>query len=61
MSKEQDFTDNFDIISKPQFKSRGKFRLSDVRLSVCSVCGKKFADVNKCYNVKCTNPFQTEA
>lgn len=35
--------------------------IPDVRLSVCSVCGKKFGEVKKCYNVKCTNPFQTEA
>ena len=27
--------------------------------SVCAVCSKKFVDVKKCYNVKCTNPFQT--
>lgn len=38
-----------------------KLRIADVRLSVCSVCGKKFGEVKKCFNVKCTNPFQTEA
>ena len=58
MSKEQDFTDDFDMVSEPQFKSKGKFRLSDVRISVCSVCGKRFGEVKKCYNVKCTNPPQ---
>lgn len=36
-----------------------KLNKSDVRVSVCAVCGKKFVDVKKCYNVKCTNPFQT--
>lgn len=30
MSKEQDFTDDFDITSNPQIKSKGKFRLSAV-------------------------------
>lgn len=30
MSKKQDFTDDFDITSNPQIKSKGKFRLSAV-------------------------------
>lgn len=30
MSKEQDYTDDFDVRSNLQFNNKGKFRLSDV-------------------------------
>jgi rRNA maturation endonuclease Nob1 len=33
MNDAQDFTDDFDIVSKPNFKTKGKFRLSDAMCS----------------------------
>lgn len=50
MSKEQDFLDDFDMVSKPQFKSKGKFRLSDVSKS--QPCTHEF-DIERPVCVKC--------
>jgi hypothetical protein len=55
MSEQQDFTGDFDIVSKPQFNSKGKFRLSGVVLS----CPCHHLDEPCKPNCTCKNPLSS--